>query len=211
MKTILAFLGGFLLAAGLISAPKLVEARSESILPAPAYRVTHAPTQMVTVTSSAGEKTVTTTPTPTEVYKGARPVDPRGVNPEMSLGLEGEARCWNCAPFAVKVRLTNYLPWLGGLSCWQWSKEYKYCMSETSSGMSWEEFYGFSAACPQEWPHGAWVQIPSVGSFICLDWGSEVVCGEDGVCVVDVLGPSGDWNQKTFDATLWVSFNPREE
>ena len=84
-------------------------------------------------------------------------------------------------------------------------------MRETRSGLAWEEFYGFTAACPVEWGFGTWVEVPEVGTFICLDTGSAVTCDPaDGVCVVDVLGPGGPWDQHIFDATLWVSFNPRE-
>ena len=169
------------------------------------------PTPTPTVTPT---QTHTPQPSPTPPLPGARVVDPIEVTKNITLGWTGKVECWNCTPFSVRVKLSNYIPWAGGPNCWLWSDDFKYCMSETRSGLAWESFYGLAAACPEEWPRGAWVSVPEAGTFICLDTGNEIKCREDETgkyCNVDVLGPSGaDWNQKFFDAVLWVSFNPRE-
>lgn len=184
-------------------------------------------TPVVTKTPAQLDLTPTVTTQPTlEAYPGIKINNPVTVTTNITLGLTGAAECWNCAPFQpsfkgepVQVKLSNYTPWAGGPNCWDWDKDFEYCMSETRSGLSWEEFYGFSAACPEEWPHGSWIAVEGVGAFICLDTGNEVVChdgNEDEIkagnkphCHVDILGPSGSWNQQYFDATLWVSLNPR--
>ncbi len=128
------------------------------------------------------------------------------------FGWPGQVQCWDCNPFQARVRLTNYDPNAGPINCWDFDEELSYCMSDTASGIPWESVYGFSAACPIEWPYGTWVDVKDVGQFICLDRGNLVVCDDQQLCAVDILGPSGAWwNGKTFEATLWVPLRPRKQ
>lgn len=231
MRPVLSIPVGFLI--GLLLAALVWPARVVSGKPAP----TETPSPTLTVTPTAQPTQTGLPPTPSAVPSptiiptlevgGIRIVEPVDVAKGITLGLTGAVECWNCAPFApsfdgqpVKVKLSNYTPWADDkYSCWQWDDELKYCMSETRSGNDWEPYYGFSAACPPGWKFGTWVVIEEVGSFICLDQGTSVICHEGNEeemarhepphCHVDILGPSGPWNQHLYDATLWVSLNPR--
>lgn len=215
MKQFLFFLSGFFLAFGLFAGMTRAEAQPQLVTES-TTRLPIAGTNTPFVTSAPYARPTGTpmrennpTAIPTQMIPGASVIDPVDVVKGIRLGMNGAIECWQCTPFSVRVRLTNYTPQAGGPSCWDWSKDFNYCMSETRSGLAWEEFYGLAAACDEGWPFGAWLQVEEVGTFICLDTGSDVKC-TDGVCVVDVLGPGGAWwNQKEFDATLWVSFNPR--
>lgn len=125
----------------------------------------------------------------------------------LALGWAGQIQCYNCAPFSAKAHLTNYDPMSGPINCWDFQDGY--CYSPMASGVHWKSFYGLGAACPIEWPYGTWVEIPEVGVFICLDRGGAVVCNDQGVCNVDIMGPGGaSWNGQDYDVTLWVPLNP---
>ncbi len=128
-----------------------------------------------------------------------------------SFGWQGQIGCYDCTPFNQRIKVTHYNPQRGDINCWLWSDEFNWCMSETFSGVPWESVWGFGAACPPEWPIGTWVEIPSIGSFVCFDRGDMVLCDfEKGICQVDLLGPGGaEWDGKEFDAVLWVPLKPR--
>lgn len=227
MKYLLSFIAGVIVCALLgfgLGTARAMPAPEETTTPTMLPTATRAATRTAAPTAT---RAATITPTVTATLQsGAMVAQEIRVAKNIVLGLTGAVECWNCAPFSpswggkvVKVKLSNYLPWAGGINCWEWDKDLEYCMSETSSGNDWEPYYGLSAACPQEWKHGTWVAIDGVGAFICLDWGSAIVChdgdeaelaaGTEPHCHVDILGPSGSWNQKLFEATLWVSLNPR--
>lgn len=224
-------LAGFFI--GLALALVLLPSQSASARPAPSDTPAPSPTAEVTMTPAptaetpiaAATQTPTAAPSPTPGLPFiAAPVD---VAPGITLGLDGEISCWNCAPFQpaingepVEIKLSYYTPWAGdGYSCWDWNEELNYCMSETATGLSWEAFYGFSAACPPDWPFGTWVAIEDVGAFICMDRGWEIVCHEGSTeemarrekphCHMDILGKALKLNQKHLKGTLWVSLNPR--
>jgi len=160
--------------------------------------------------------TATMTPKPSET---ARPtathtptITPTPMGEIPALGLSGEVRCWNCAPFQVRVHLTNYDPMSGDINCFDFDEEKQYCYSPTSSLIHWKSLWGFGAACPMEWPLGTWVQIEGIGAFLCMDRGDLVYCqGPTGnpLCNVDIMGPGGHWwNGGDFIATLWVPLDP---
>lgn len=134
----------------------------------------------------------------------------------VNFGLEGEIQCLDCTPFTppLPVRLTHYDPRLGDMNCLDWSYDFNYCMSPTASLVRWEALWGFTAACPQEWPIGTWVIAPQVGAFICMDRGGMVTCDpEKGYCSVDILGPGTSWWDGAWfdDVILWVPLVPRLE
>jgi len=124
--------------------------------------------------------------------------------------------CINCRLLKpeLPIRLTSYDPHKGDINCFDFDEDLNYCMSHTASLIPWESAWGWSAACPQEWPVGTWVIIPEVSSFICLDHGGMVTCDKDkGYCSVDILGPfEGEWwNGYKFDIEkvfLWVPIKP---
>jgi 3D (Asp-Asp-Asp) domain-containing protein len=129
----------------------------------------------------------------------------------MHFGLIGQLQCWNCAPFSQRIKLSsynpmNYDPEYPQMNCYDYHDGY--CWSPTASGIPWKSAWGFGAACPPDWPYGTWVEIETVGTFICLDRGNEIKC-KDGICNVDLLGPGGSWNGLEFDATLWVPLSPK--
>ncbi len=153
-------------------------------------------------------------PAPREAEPTPLPAGPSRPQPAQNpdtavgrLGLAGQVQCWNCAPFTARARLTHYDPMRGKINCWDWSESEKYCYSPTIWGIHWKSLWGFTAACAPEWKLGTWIAIPQVGAFICADRGNEVLCA-DGVCNVDILGPSGPWDGKTVDVTLWVPLDP---
>lgn len=124
------------------------------------------------------------------------------------LGLAGQQQCWGCTSLPARVTLSHYNPneynpLYPQQQCWGYSEQHKYCLSPTWIGVPWESVYGFGAACPAEWAIGTWVNVPGVGAFICMDHGGDITC-KDGVCRVDILGPGGAWDQKTYDVTLLV-------
>lgn len=130
-----------------------------------------------------------------------------------AVGLQGQIGCYDCSPFKARVRLSNYDPNKGGSNCWDFSDKFQWCMSDMRSGLPWESFYGLAAACPFDWPYGTWVEIPGVGSFICLDRGGSIICDyESGICNVDILAPyvPGGLNGAVIDVTLWVPLKPRD-
>lgn len=160
----------------------------------PAHTATITPT-MVTMSTVTG----TPQPFPTAIYAAGG----------LQFGLTGEVQCWNCAPFTAKVHLSNYDPMAGPINCWDYDKAKQYCYSPTKLGIAWKAVWGFGAACPMEWKMGTWIEIPKVGTFICFDRGSSIVCDPDSkVCNVDILGPSGPWNGSDVDVTLWVPLDP---
>lgn len=119
------------------------------------------------------------------------------------FGIPEQIGCYNCTPFSAKVKVSNYDPNRGPINCWDYDEKIEYCKSPTWIGVPWEAVWAFGAACPADWPIGTWVDIDTVGYFICFDHGDAIVC-KDGICNVDILGPSDVWNGKEFDATLWV-------
>jgi len=124
----------------------------------------------------------------------------------MAVGWAGQVQCYNCAPFTATVKLSNYDPLAGEINCFDFADNY--CWSPTASGIHWKAVWGIGAACPPEWPYGTWVEIPTVGTFLCLDRGGSIVC-KDGVCAVDILGRGVEsWNGQLFEVTLWVPLNP---
>jgi hypothetical protein len=163
----------------------------------PAHTPTITPT-MITMVTVTG----TPQPFPTQI----------SISGGLKFGLTGEVQCWNCAPFAAKVHLSNYDPMAGPINCWDYDKDKQYCYSPTKLGIAWKAVWGFGAACPKEWKMGTWIQIPNVGTFICFDRGSSIVCDPQSmVCNVDILGPSGPWNGSDVDVTLWVPLDPPRE
>lgn len=160
------------------------------------------------------QPTATVTPSPTPTLDPQRwqmtPTAVVGYGGK-AFGWTGQIACYDCTPFNQRVRLTHYNPLKGDINCWEWSEDFQWCMSETASGVPWESAWGFGAACPIEWPFGTWVEIPGVGSFVCLDRGDMVVCNhETGICAVDLLGPGGqDWDGSIVDVMLWVPLKPR--
>lgn len=202
-----AFLAGALLAlmAGVLLKPAQAmpaqPTEDPSTLPTPVIWRTPAPSPTAAAVVNPTALIPTVQPGPL-----AAPVDLPVV-----FGWPGEIRCYNCAPFTVKVFLHHYNPMEGDFNCFTWSEEFQYCMSPTSSWFPWESVWGFGAACPIEWPHGTWVIIPEVGAFICFDHGDLIYC-QDGTCNVDLLGPGGQaWDGKEFEATIWVPLKPRKE
>lgn len=146
--------------------------------------------------------TPTPTPAPTMAPTSAKAAG------GLQFGLPGQIQCYNCAPFSVKVHLTNYDPMAGEINCYDYHDGY--CWSPTASGIHWKAVWGFSAACPPQWPYGTWVDIPTVGAFVCLDRGGAVLYNPaTGAYAVDILGPPGPWVLGTFDATIWVPLNPK--
>ena len=152
---------------------------------------------------------VTPTPAPAAAVVTPQPA----INPSTAVGPLGWAEhveCWNCAPFTAKARLTHYNPMKGDINCWDWSEEDQYCYSPTILGVPWKSVWGIAAACPMEWKLGTWVVLPDgQGAYICLDRGDQVICKDDGVCAVDILGPGGaSWDGQTVDVALWVPLDP---
>ena len=172
-------------------------------LPDPVLRRTPGPTATPTSTPTS-----TITP-PVSWYMTPTAVVGAG---NKSFGWQGQIGCYDCTPFNQRIKLTHYNPQKGDINCWKWDEEFQWCMSETFSGIPWESVWGFGAACPPEWPIGTWVEIPTVGSFVCFDRGDMVLCDfEKGLCQVDLLGPGGaEWDGKEFDAVLWVPLKPRK-
>ncbi|MEA4910183.1 MAG: hypothetical protein VB089_21355 [Anaerolineaceae bacterium] len=111
--------------------------------------------------------------------------------------------CLDCKEYSVKVRLTHYDPNEGSHNCWDYDESTGLCMSNMQSDLPWQAFWGVAAACPVEWPHGTWVMVPDVGNFICLDRGGIIGCSSD-TCDVDILGNTGSWDGKIFDAQILV-------
>lgn len=180
------FIAGLLI--GALIVPPVVSAAKQQPLPAPSL------TTIIVVTP-------TPAPTPTQ---GGNPGATTQTTVLGNFGLVDTIECWNCTPVRYKARLTNYDPLAGKINCWDWDAENKYCWSSTSSGLPWEVAWGWSAACPMEWPLGSWVEIPNVGVFVCLDRGDMVKC-EAGICAVDILGPGGlFWNGAVTNVTLWI-------
>ncbi len=169
------------------------------------------PDPQIDTTTSTPTSTPTAVPTLQPIAATPAPIDPPATAGGKQLGWAGQIQCYDCAPFTVNVRLTNYDPNQGDINCWEYSEDFNWCMSETYSGIPWESVYGLAAACPAEWMIGTWVDIPGVGAFICLDHGGAIVCDyENNVCNVDLLGAAREeWNGKTFTATLWVPLKPR--
>lgn len=153
-------------------------------------------------------RTATVIPSPTVTAPPAVVTGAGGIQ----FGWPGEVQCHNCSPFQAHIRLHHYNPNDGDINCFEWSDEFQYCMSPTSSFVPWESVWGIAAACPMEWPIGTWVDIPDVGMFICLDRGDLIYCQPDmSLCEVDLLGPGGaEWDGKEFDVTLWVPLKPRK-
>ncbi len=148
-----------------------------------------------------------------EIRQTAATMQPAG-NPVTAVGMLGLAnvvQCWNCAPFEQRVHLSHYDPMSGAINCWDYDEEQNYCYSPTKPGIEWKGLWGIGAACPMEWPYGTWVVVPEVGAFICLDRGGSIVCDKDGICNVDILGPSGPWDGSIVTATLWVPLDPPRE
>lgn len=127
-----------------------------------------------------------------------------------SLGWEGQVKCFNCVPVKKHIQIHHYDPNKGDFNCFTYDEELQWCMSPTSSGLSWQAVYGIAAACPIDWGMGPWIEIPTVGTFICLDHGDLIFCEKDGSrCYIDLLGPGGaEWDGKEFDATLWIPKRP---
>lgn len=194
-----ALLAGVVLAVvgALVARPAMAATAVDVSTITPMATATLQPTKMPSPTATA-----TQAPTATPRPSGEIPV----------LGLAGEVRCWNCAPFSVRVHLTNYDPMSGDINCFDYDEEKQYCYSPTASRIHWKSFYGFGAACPAEWPYGSWIEIAGVGAFLCIDRGDLVYCqGPTGdlLCNVDILGPGGYWwNGGDFTATLWVPLDP---
>lgn len=181
---------------------------------------------LVTEAAPPGESTATTTPRPTRTpYMTRTPwptavvtKTPTAVAPvitntaaaPLKLGWPGQVQCLNCTPFSARVSLshydpTDYNPAYPQLNCWNYSQAHRYCLSPTWIGVPWEAAWGWGAACPPTWAVGTWIEIPTIGYFICIDQGGEIVCDEENICRVDLMGPGGEpWDGKTFDVTLWV-------
>lgn len=153
-----------------------------------------------------------TAPAPEPTLPGAQVLDPIEVTSGITLGWTGEVECWNCSPFAARVRLSHYSPWQGGPNCWLWSEEFNFCMSDMRWGAPWPAFVGLAAACDEGWLQGTWVNVPELGlAVICMDTGGAVKCHpQEGYCNVDILGPGGAaWDGQLYDAVLWVPLKPR--
>lgn len=166
-----------------------------SLAPDPATAAQSLPAARLTTVRMAWVPTAVIEPTP-------EPPGPGVTAQAGRFGIEGAIRCVGCTPFDYMARITNYDPALGDLNC----LDYKdgYCWSATASLIPWEVATGWSAACPEEWPIGSWVDIPDVGVFICLDHGGAIVC-KDNICAVDILGPGGMiWNGSIKRVTVWV-------
>lgn len=190
-----AFLAGILVA--LLGAVLLQPARAESA-PTPIVSFTPSPEPSKTPFPTEAP---TVTPLPTKTRMPAQ-----AAVGGMQFGWKGQVQCFNCSPFSARVKLTHYDPQRGKINCWKYSDKFKYCISPTWIGVPWDAVWGFGAACDASWVIGTWIEIPGVGSFICMDHGSEITCDQKtGVCNVDLLGPGGaDWDGKTVDVTLWV-------
>lgn len=202
MKYVAAFLAGLLVA--LIGGVMLRPARANV---EPTFSITSTFTPVPSETpfpTETATKIPSLSPTVTRT-----PVQAAG---GMVFGWPGEIQCHNCSPFSAHVILHHYDPTQGDFNCFEWSEEFQYCMSPTSSWIPWESVWGFGAACPQEWPFGTWVDIPGVGAFVCFDHGDLIYCEPDmSTCTVDLLGPGGEaWDGQEFDVTLWVPLKPRK-
>jgi hypothetical protein len=129
------------------------------------------------------------------------------------LGWPGQVQCFNCVPVQKHIQVHHYDPNQGDFNCFTYDEELHWCVSPTSSGINWQAVYGIAAACPVDWGMGPWIEIPTVGTFICLDHGDMIFCEKDeSRCYIDILGPGGaDWDGKEFDATLWVPVRPRKD
>lgn len=116
-----------------------------------------------------------------------------------------DIQCVNCAPLPVQVQVSTYDPRAGEINCWDYRDGY--CWSPTWFGLPWEVAWGWSAACPVEWPVGSWLEIPDLGTFVCLDHGEAIVCKQDPAgrtCLVDLLTAPTPLNGRRVTATLWV-------
>jgi hypothetical protein len=84
------------------------------------------------------------------------------------------------------VRVSYYLPWLGGTNCADFVDGY--CNSATASGIPWEVALGWSAACPPDWPLYSAVYLWEIQKvFVCLDRGGSIICNGE-YCWLDMLG-----------------------
>ena len=85
----------------------------------------------------------------------------------------------------VRVRLSHYQPWLGPPNCGVFVAGE--CVSAMASGLDWREWIDRAAACPKSWPYWTQLQLPGGETFVCLDRGSAIRYGQDGVPWVDLL------------------------
>jgi len=84
----------------------------------------------------------------------------------------------------TQVRLSHYTPWTGGTNCSQFVNGR--CQSRMASGQRWEDWIGRAAACVPEWPFWT-VFVLDDREWVCLDRGSAIVYGSDGIPYVDLL------------------------
>jgi hypothetical protein len=204
------FLIGILFALGIFGL-YLVASPDRPVMATSNLPATSTATALPAVTPTITPTLVTMQPQPTRAFPvSATPVD---VAKGIILGWTGEVQCWNCAPFSAHVKLSNYNPPEGPNNCWDYDMATHYCYSPTLIGVPWKSVWGFGAACPPEWRVGTWIQIDGVGTFICFDRGSAIVCdAHTKTCNVDILGPGGaKWNQQEYDVTLWVPLDPPRE
>lgn len=184
----------------ILSTSMLTPARAAS-QPATVQILSAIPSALTTAELTSSPTPISATPTAIPVHQ----VD-GGV-----LGWPGEVKCYNCVPIKKHIQIHHYDPNQGDFNCYTFDPELNWCMSPTSSGLNWQAVYGIAAACPIEWGFGPWIEIPTVGNFICLDHGDLIYCNPDGgLCTIDILGPGGAaWDGKYFDATLWVPVRPK--
>ena len=120
----------------------------------------------------------------------------------------GRENCFGCKAYDIKVRVTHYYPPEGGTNCWRFINGY--CVSNTASGIPWENVMDLAVACPYDFPLGSWVEIREMGSYICLDRG-EMVC-VNGICEMDILSANiGHFDGGTYDAKVWVNWDAINE
>lgn len=107
-----------------------------------------------------------------------------------AMAADGAAEIVPAVP--VRIRASHYWPPLGGPNCARFVRGR--CISAMASGERWEEWAyrrwdePGAAACPPQWPFGTVVRAFG-RDWICLDRGSRIVFGRDGIPWVDFLYP----------------------
>jgi hypothetical protein len=71
-----------------------------------------------------------------------------------------------------------------------------------ANGKPWQDYVNVAIACPPEMPFGTKL-IVNNKTWICMDRGSKIVYGEDGIPWIDFLTPTIDYPYgAVLDATL---------
>ena len=85
----------------------------------------------------------------------------------------------------VSVKMSWYNPALGGPNCLTFVNGK--CISRMASGERWQDWLGRAVACPPSWPFWTKIRLPGGEEFFCLDRGSAIVYGADGLPFIDLL------------------------